>query len=155
MKPDYFIYFDLEELVCKHVYDKYGDIAWSWFDPRLLETVHWIREKMNTPMFANDWKQGGSIVNGKRKIYSQRGLRCNQCQLVKKATKDDVIYMTSHARGQAGDFIFQGMLAEEVRQWIISKRLYLPHKIRLEDKVSWVHIDVCNLTNDRVYLFNS
>ena len=140
-------YFDLEELVCKHVYDKYGDIAWSWFDPRFLETIYWIREKMNTPMFANDYAYGGKIT--------QRGLRCNICQLVKDATEKERVYMTSHLRGQAGDFIFQGMVAKEVREWIMKKSLFLPHPIRLENKVNWIHIDVS--VNDRkqmVTLFN-
>ena len=145
MKPDYFIYFDLEEMVCKHVYDKYGAIAWSWFDPRFLETIHWIRAGIGKPMYANDWKEGGKIT--------QRGLRCNMCDLVKKATKEERVYMTSHLRAQAGDFITQGMEAQEVREWIVKNSLLLPHPVRIEGGVSWLHLDVCNLTNKRVYVF--
>lgn len=146
MKPDYFIYFDLEELVCKHVYDKYGAIAWSWFDPRFLETIHWIRQKLGKPMFANNWKEGGQ--------FDERGLRCNLCSLVKNATDKDIVYMTSHLRAQAGDFDTQGIVAEEMRQWITKNKAGLPYPVRLEKNVPWLHVDVCNNTSEKVILFN-
>jgi hypothetical protein len=43
-------YFDIQELVCPHVYDKFGLYAWQFFDPRLLDVVLVIREKNGLPM---------------------------------------------------------------------------------------------------------
>jgi len=140
------IYFNLEELVCKHVFDKYGDTAWSWLDPRLTDTIEWIREKLGRPMIGNNYHNGGEIT--------QRGIRCNQCGLVRHATLKDIIYMSAHIRGQAFDFIVPGMLAEEVRLFIVSKKLYLPYKIRMEKSVSWIHLDVCNDSNEKIIFFN-
>ena len=39
-------YFDIRELVCPHVHDKFGAYAWQFFDPRLLDTLLVIREKI-------------------------------------------------------------------------------------------------------------
>ena len=139
------IYFDLEELVCKHVYNKYGQFAWSFFDPRLIETIDWIREAIDRPIYANNWDMKGK--------FSQRGLRCNQCSLLKKATLDQVVYMTAHVRGQALDFDIPGMLAEEVRKWLVDHRYKLPHKIRLEKDTSWVHLDVACTNDEKVNLY--
>lgn len=67
-------YFDIQELVCRHVYEKFGDNAWQFFDNRLLETLLVIREKLGKPIYVNNWQVGGNVT--------QRGLRCNVCQLV-------------------------------------------------------------------------
>jgi len=47
-------YFDTQEVVCKHVYDKFGDDAWKFFDPRLLETLLFIREGIGEPIYVNN-----------------------------------------------------------------------------------------------------
>lgn len=73
-------YFNIKELVCKHVYNKFGEMAWTFFDPRLLETICVIREKLGKPITVNTWHSGGGLT--------QRGLRCNVCQLV--AEKDPI-----------------------------------------------------------------
>ncbi|MEE0969944.1 MAG: hypothetical protein U0M06_11295, partial [Clostridia bacterium] len=62
-------YFDIKELVCPHVYNKFREYAWRFFDPRLLDTLLVIREKINKPIYVNNWDMGGD--------FSQRGLRCN------------------------------------------------------------------------------
>jgi hypothetical protein len=62
-------YFKIEELVCPHVYDKFGLYAWRFFDPRLLDTLLVIREKIAKPIYVNNWDMGGD--------FSQRGFRCN------------------------------------------------------------------------------
>ena len=67
-------YFGIKELVCKHVYNRDHEASWIYFDPRLLEVVLWIREHIGKPMIVNNWASGGK--------YTQRGLRCNLCELV-------------------------------------------------------------------------
>ena len=45
-KPEYF---DLEELVCPDVFNKFGQQAWSFFDDRFLLTLDTLRRKLNRP----------------------------------------------------------------------------------------------------------
>ena len=84
-------YFNIKELVCKHVYNKFGEMAWTFFDPRLLETICVIREKLGKPITVNTWHSGGSLT--------QRGLRCNVCQLVAEKTRLEKVYVSAHLQG--------------------------------------------------------
>jgi hypothetical protein len=140
-------YFDLSELVCPHVFNKFGSMAWSFFDPRLLVIMDHIRDLLDKPIFVNNWNEGGQ--------FSQRGLRCIQCDLVKAAIVKNDLYMSAHMEGQAVDFDVEGMTAEQVRQWIISKKQDMPVPIRLENGVQWVHLDVREYNGEKVHLFNS
>lgn len=127
-------YFGIEELVCHHVYDKFRDYAWQFFDPRLLDTLLVIRENIGKPIYVNDWDMGGN--------FSQRGLRCNICPIIKEKTALEKLYMTSHNQGMGVDFDVKGMVAEDVRKWIKDNQILLPHPVRLEEDVNWVHLDV-------------
>lgn len=127
-------YFDIRELTCPHVYDKFREYAWNFFDPRLLDTLLVIREKIGKPIYVNNWDMGGN--------FSQRGFRCNICALVKEKTALEKLYVTAHNQGMGVDFDVKGMSAEEVRKWIVDNKIFLPHPIRLESDVNWVHLDV-------------
>lgn len=127
-------YFGIKELVCKHIYERHESAAWTFFDPRLLETILFIRENIGLPIYVNNWSRGGSL--------SQRGLRCNLCQLVKDKTDSDKLYMSAHSQGMGIDFDINGMSAKQVRNWIKEHQEELPHPIRVEEDVNWVHIDV-------------
>ena len=127
-------YFDIKELVCPHVYDKHRENSWNFFDPRLLDTLLVIREAINKPIYVNNWDMDGN--------FSQRGLRCNICPLVKEKTALEKLYVTAHSQGMGIDFDVKGMSAEEVRKWIKDNQILLPHPIRLEEDVNWVHLDV-------------
>lgn len=138
--------FKLEELVCPRVYNKYRNRAWQFFDPRLLETLLFLRKKIGKAFYINNWHQGGN--------YSQRGLRCNTCEIVASKTEKDNVYVSAHIQGQAIDFDVEGMEAWEVRKYIIEELAdQLPYPIRLENHVNWVHLDVRN-ANSKIYLFN-
>jgi hypothetical protein len=141
------VYFDLDELVCEHVYDYFGKRAFMFFDPRLLITIDRIREVLNKPIYINNWQIHGE--------HSQRGLRCTQCDLVKKAVDANQLYMSAHMEGQAVDFDVLGLVAEEVRQWIIKNQKILPYSIRLETDVSWVHLDCRQVDERKIILFNN
>lgn len=141
-------HFEVQELVCPHVYKKWGynpNFIWNFFDPRLLKTLDYLRDKLNKPIFVNNWSIGGQ--------FSQRGCRCNLCDLVKSKTNSSQIYVSSHILGKACDFDVKGMSAQEVRNWLISHSSELPFSISLEDKVNWVHLDMREQNNQKVYLF--
>ena len=127
-------YFDIRELTCPHVYDKFREYAWNFFDHRLLDTLLVIREKIGKPIYVNNWDMGGN--------FTQRGFRCNICPLVKEKTALEKLYVTAHNQGMGVDFDVKGMSAEEVRKWIVDNKIFLPHPIRLESDVNWVHLDV-------------
>lgn len=135
-------YFTPQELVCSHIYARFGNGSLSYIDARLLEVLLWLRESLGRPVTINTWKSGGSL--------SQRGYRCNLCDLVKSKT---TAYLSAHTRGQAADFDVKGLTAEDVRRYIDANKASLPHNIRLESGVSWVHLDICNETDKKIVYF--
>lgn len=142
------IYFSVEEMVCPHVFSKFQGnerMIWNFFDPRLLITLDKIREMLGSPITVNNWKDGGS--------FTQRGLRCNICPLVKEKTAKNSVYVSSHILGQAADFDVKGMSAAEVRSWLYEHKNLLPYPISVEKDVNWVHLDMRCLGKDNFYLF--
>jgi len=144
-------YFALEEIVREDVLIQYGrnrDLLLSRFDPRLLETMIFIREELG-PITINNYKWGGR--------FDERGLRDNDAPMVKRKGRP---YLSAHTLGAAFDFDVEGMTAIEVREWIESNQERLPYKVRLERKlngkyISWVHLDVCDEPkNPKVYFFD-
>ena len=125
-------YFGIKELVCKHVYDKWGELAWQFLDGKLLANLLYIREGIGKPIVVNNWAQGGQ--------YSQRGLRCCACAMVKQKAIANIPYLSDHVLGRGVDFNVVGMTAEEVRQWLERNKGELPYKVRIEKDVNWVHL---------------
>ena len=121
-------YFQISELVCPHTHSKWGERAWQFLDTDFLHCLLIIRRDiLKVPMVCNT------------KTSTQRGLRCNMCELVKGKNK---VYLSAHILGKAGDFTCTGMTAQEARSLIREKANLLPCNIRLEDGVSWLHFDV-------------
>ena len=134
-------YFQISELVCYHTHAKWGERAWQFLDTDYLHALLVIRRDiLQVPMICN---------NGDA---TQRGLRCNMCELVKDK---DSIYLSSHILGKAGDFTCKGLTAQQARERIKANAHLLPCNIRLEDKVSWLHLDVLPQfdVTDKVYFF--
>ena len=141
-------YFSVKELVCKHVYERYGENAAMFLDEKLIETLNVIREQiLCAPMTVNNWHAGGN--------FTQRGLRCNICELVKSKTDAGKLYLSAHMLGKAVDCNVEGMTAEEARRLIIGHSERLPWPIRLEEGVSWVHLDVYEMGTQKVSLFKA
>lgn len=122
-------YFRIDELVCPHVFRRDGELAWRYFSTEFLQTLATIRQIVGRPMTINNYKAN----------LTQRGLRCNMCELVKNK---QTLYMSAHVLGEAFDASVQGMKADEVRSLIRYNSYRLPYPIRMERGVSWVHIDV-------------
>jgi hypothetical protein len=121
-------YFQVSELVCKHVHSKWGERSWQFLDTDYLHCLLIIRRDiLQLPMTCN---HDGA---------NQRGLRCNLCELVKGQKG---AYVSSHILGKAGDFTVQGLTAQEARSRIRNNAHLLPCNIRMEDGVNWLHFDV-------------
>jgi hypothetical protein len=127
-------YFKIQELVDPDTLTRYGeDYCWkTFFDKRLLIQIDLLREYFGKPITINNWNEGGE--------FKYRGFRQSNCTV--GATN------SQHRFGRAVDFDVQGLTADEVRKEIC-KFKYLPSFkfiSRMEDLVTWVHIDCANTT---------
>lgn len=121
-------FFSIEELACDHTIARDGERSWRFIDTLFLHCLLVIRRDiLQAPMICN---HPGA---------TQRGLRCNLCELVKSKT---TLYLSGHKFGKAGDFTVKGMTAEQARQRIKENAHLLPCSIRLEAGVNWLHFDV-------------
>lgn len=131
-------YFWLKELVCPHCVNTFGDNAWQFISTELLSIIYTLRTQIiKKPMIINSYDNN----------LTQRGLRCNICQLCKDKTNSNRIYMTAHGLGKAIDFTVNDMSAEEVRNLIRSNIDKFEYPIRLERDVTWVHVDAYTTDN--------
>lgn len=123
-------YFSVSDLVCTHVYDKWGEKSWQFLDTDLLHVLLIIRRDIvKMPLLCNT------------KSAKQRGLRCNLCDLVKGKKQ---VYLSSHILGKALDLTctIPSMTAEKMRTLIKQNASLFPCNIRIEGGVSWLHVDV-------------
>lgn len=137
-------YFALTELVGHDVAAKYGDLAWAFIDPRLLEVLLWLREGLNIPLVCNTAS------------LQQRGLRTNMSPLVQEKTKAGKMYLSAHCLGKGIDLSSGKMSARDMRKWIRKHIDECPHAIRLEGDKSaptWIHVDVMNITDNKLVIF--
>lgn len=141
-------YFDIDELVCDHVYAAYGERGWRALDTNLLWVILIVRRDiLKRPMYCNS------------RTAHQRGFRCNLCQLVKSKK---TVYISPHPLGKAVDFTVVGMTAQQAREEIKKHADLLPCKVRLErwdangNEINWLHIDTIDEPqNPKVYEFRA
>lgn len=137
-------YFQVKELVCEHTFSKWGEQSWQFLDTDFLYALLVIRRDiLKVPMTCNF------------STSTQRGLRCNCCNMVYSKSKLGVNYLSAHVMGKAGDFTAKGMTAEAARNAILHNAQLLPCNIRMEKGVSWLHFDVLPQygIRDKIYLF--
>jgi len=128
-------YFAIEELACPHTVQRFGEGSWQFFSTDFLENLLILRrDVLQVPLVCNTYKGGGA--------YTQRGLRCNVCELVKTATRQNRNYLSAHIFGVGADFSSAEMSAKEMRGKIRSNIDKFTHPIRIERDVSWLHFDV-------------
>ena len=143
-------YFKIQEFVDEPTFKRWSENAWNFIDTALLETVLVLRRDiLKVPMVINDWSWGGK--------NSQRGLRTNISPMVKEKTDKGVLYLSQHCFGKAVDIVSSKMTAEQMRKLIVVNKSKLPYNVRIEDGVSWLHIDVMCMASqkDKVYLFKA
>jgi hypothetical protein len=125
-------YFKAFELVPKDLYNEEGEAAIRHLTPEVLEVLVWLREKIGSPITVNTWAKGG--------FFQYRGFRPKDCNVGG--------VNSAHKKGMAIDFDVKGMTAQAVRDWLHVHKMELPHKIRLETGVNWVHLDT--FTKDQI-----
>lgn len=131
-------YFDIRELVCSHTFEKFGERSWQFFDRDFLETLLIIRRDiLKVRMFANNYHYAKT-----KPIYDERGFRCNICSICKNKTLKGLLYLSAHPNGSGLDFDAEGLTVKQVHQLIKDNIHLLPCKVRMEDNVTWNHIDI-------------
>ena len=135
--------FDIKELVCPHCYKKFGEQSWQFLNTQLLSTLYTLRYVIfNKPITVNNWHNGGTL--------SQRGLRCNMCDIVKNKTD---VYISAHIIGNAIDFNVQGYTTEQVYDGIRNNIDSFEYPIRIEsNSTTWCHIDCYQPINSNASL---
>lgn len=125
-------YFKIKELVCHHTYNRYGENSWKFLNTEILEILLVLRTKiLKVPLICNSYSMN----------LTQRGLRCNLCELNKDKTNKNIISLSAHSTGKGLDITSSKMSAEEMRKEIEKKSYLLPYPVRIEKNVSWLHID--------------
>lgn len=135
-------FFDVSELVCNHTYSVWKERSWQFLDIEYLLTLLIIRR---------DILKVGMYINSEG--MTQRGLRCNICQIVKEKTKANTCYLSAHVLGKGCDFTTQEFTADQCRAKMISNKDLLPCNIRLEKDVSWVHFDILPFSEEKIFIF--
>lgn len=133
LPPEVFSYEDMMQK------EKHLQQGWALFDVKLLETIDVIRDIIGYPLVCNTWYQDGS-----RRYSGYRTIGCTT-----GAAK------SQHKLGKAVDLICPKMSAEDMRQKIIANQDRLPYPIRIEDGVTWLHIDTKDMDykGKKIYLF--
>lgn len=144
-------YFDIEELVCDHMLERWKDDperCWDFLDTNFLAVLLILRRDIiQRPMYCNNHKKG----------VHQRGIRCNMCEMVKEKNYP---YMSAHVLGKGADFSIEGIAGVRAmdyqRKKIDLAIGYYPVPIRMEVGVSWLHVDVMPTPNgQKIYEFTA
>ena len=131
--------FVIQEFVDSQTYNKFKNRSIWFIDNRIFNIVQYLRDTFGS-ITINDWTFGNH--------NEWRGLR----------TIDSVYYnkYSQHSFGRAVDMIFKEVSADTVRNYILENE----DKFRemgvggLEKNVSWVHLDLRNVLDDKIFLFN-
>jgi hypothetical protein len=119
------VHFKIWELVPPELINLPEDYLWGLFDENILIVIDRLRSCLGKPITINNWKSGGQ--------FSLRGFRPKNCTIG--------AINSPHKQGKGIDFDVKGMTAKEVRDFIMKRQDQFPEITRMEDKVTWVHID--------------
>ena len=131
-------YFRIEELVPPTVFAARGAKAWQQLDIRLLQNMDALREALGVSVTCNNWHTGGPREDS--------GLRLSSLTYNSP--------FSQHVYGRAGDTICS-VSADEIRADLRSGVIVLPHPASFEEfpDMSWLHMDVRNMTNEHAHFF--
>ena len=116
-------YFQIQELVPKAIYEKYGQRSWWFIDPRLCVVLDELREQTGTAI----------IINNANRNWS--GFRTPEFTGYSPTSQ--------HSHGRAADCVADWDVSY-VREMIVNGEIKFSYPVSIEDQVSWLHIDVRN-----------
>jgi len=62
--------------------------------------------------------------------------------------------LSQHTYGRAVDIVSNKMPAQEMREHILKNRDKYPYITRMENNVTWLHIDIKDTQQEEIILFN-
>jgi hypothetical protein len=171
------VHFEIQELVCPHIFFRYGVAALQFFDFKVLMNHDWLRDLIDVPVFINNWnlpeyrnskyiKEIERMTRENKPIFpsilplppagllDERGYRCNLCSTVYRKSKNGILYMSAHTTGQAFDSNSPGKTAEEIRTLIKTNQNRMPFPARVEKDVTWLHLDSRQKDDLKLYEFS-
>ena len=131
-------FFGIEELVNPNIFKLNKERSWSFLDTRMLWTLDELR-KLYGRCTINNWSFGGRRVDsGLREFNTTTGAA-----------------YSAHKFGKAFDCLFSGYSANEIRNDMKAnpKREAYKYITRVEEDVSWLHIDNMNISFPGIYFF--
>lgn len=122
--------FELQEFVCKEIWDKWHDKSLWFVDRRIIDIVQHLREKTGKPITINNWHTNGN--------YNESGLR-------RFDTKTGGS-MSQHKFGRAADVKVKDMKPAEVlvlikANWTGFKWKGLTTIEDVKFTPTWLHLD--------------
>jgi len=134
-------YFQVQELVPETVFKQWGANSIWFLDKRLVDSLFWLRQKINVRLVVNNWVGGGDFQN--------RGFRLPDTTVGGK--------LSQHKFGRAVDFHSLDMPVPEIYKWIkknekdILKNTAFTTIESEQGAPTWVHLD-CRYSNDLTHL---
>lgn len=122
--------FIIQEFVPPETYQKYGENAVWFINPKIVLFLDWIKQQCNgATVTVNDWYWGGD------RKYS--GYRPPDCDVGAPES--------THRRGDGVDFLVEGYTPKEIRSLIKKNFIYLRAQFGLagyeKDTKTWIHGD--------------
>lgn len=140
--PNVSPHFDIREFVSEYIYTRFGGAAQTFIDPRLVHAAEWLRVKLDVPLIANDWHNGGHFQSrGYRQPDSSVGATFSQ-----------------HKFGRALDLSSPKMSCADMYAFILAheKEALENHITTLEDireTKTWLHISCqWNPVSDKILI---
>lgn len=137
--------FAIHELVDKDTFALLGDGAWGLVSWKIIETIDKLKEVFPLgSMTINNYFWGGSrewsgLRTPDSPYYSAKSMHSMQ---------EDGVF-------KAVDIVFSKYTAQNVREFILSNQDMFPLIRRMEDGVSWVHIDVKTTNKTEIVMFKA
>jgi hypothetical protein len=131
--------FAVHEFVSKRIYDLCKEEAIFIINPVLLNAVVHLKKVFpKRKITINNWYWGGE--------FDDRGYRDSK--------SDTGSLLSEHRFGEALDCIIDGVDAETVRQYILLHQEEFPGITRIEQGVSWLHMDTKpHKRKEQIYAF--
>lgn len=129
--------FYAQEFVPLDYWEEFKEASMAAIDDRIIITVQALRDNIGYPLTINTWHSGGERYESGLRVWGMKNYSV----------------LSQHTYGRAVDIICDQYLAQELRDHILKNPRKYPHITRMEDRVSWLHIDLKDTGQGNVVLF--
>lgn len=134
-------YFKVQEFVPKSIYEKYGENAIWFVDPRIQKLANFVRTFFGKPVTINNWSWGGE--------FNERGFREPDSATGAK--------LSQHRFGRAIDISIAGMTPKQVSTAVLAnERAFMDAGLTcmedIKDTPTWNHLDIRQTGLDKILI---